>query len=1179
MKHFGRISLLLLLVLSLMGPRVSVGQVNQPPVGGSIKTMDGYVSTYGFDQPTGILTAKAIANNRAAFEQLRDFSVKYAPQVGADPAIVVWWSLIKTKTPYNPYTYNNCQGNDTRAPDFVCQTTSEGGADQWTVGYGQPFATVYDHLVKAFTAVYGDPNDKNQVRKVMQNVINKAGLSLTATGNYSVADLQNSAQVGQNGRLWAMLLSRDPGISVYLLASSLSNFNRDQVFAPKVFSAADWQTYSNGLNDVLTAWGSPTPPTDTTAAPSPTTTTSTYGATEPPLKLEVSDCPGITRTIDASHLPPSIYPKPTCGGGSSTGNVPVTNTGLGTPSGKYGIGEGAPAVGTLFWVITGGKTYDISQGYGMTSYVLAHPQYIQTGGQYEYCNAYMVPGHCGVDVSTPMSTLVYTPVAGKVVCAGTGAALDPNTEACSAFDSTVGSVGERGRFEIALSNGDVLIFGHMSKITVKAGQQLQAGDPVGLTGDAGTGPHFHLEYRHPQGTGWITYDPRDMLDVPANGSAATPTPAASPVPSNTTQVKAAVSLATTMEQMQQKYGFNAPTGQSGLDLAKNSADFATERDLAIKYAPNFDLEPQMVVWWTFAETKNPYDSYHYNNCRNNSSFPLTDSCDSIASGNWQIGYGQQYSASLGSGLSEAFQKTHGDVNDAALVAQVGQNVLSKSGVTKAFPQKSISQLMSDEVGNRYWIFTLSRDPAMSVYLLASEIRGDLSGHPGELYRDVVFGWDPVNYPALWPGYSNDMNDILTNWGLAPSSTPGLGCTASTNTVATSCSTIKDNLQGMTDAEFISKINANMASYKKISACANVPWQMMAAIHLRETGLDPNYRGGGSGDGGALGPWQIDPSGSSWGSVDPYNFEAAGCAVAKIELQAKASSGPVGRPLTATMDPDVHDNEISIKDAFFAYNGRGGYQINVGKGCTENYEGHSDWNFDCSAYVMTNWDANHLGMCINDASYCQDQDGTWKVYYKLVHSTYGSDGTLLVYGGQCTLTTGVVNGLALPTVANLGIGSTFFVDQGGGFYHIGIDISNPEGSPVMAMANGDILNSGWDALGGYYVLEHVPANVAGNLNDRWVYYGHLDPAGLPAPGSQVKAGQQIGKTGPHTVVRDGQVVENGNQSAPHLHFDIRTTTSGAQDASIHVNPCSIDLFKQAYPAMKCDTNGNQGASWK
>lgn len=907
-------------------------------------------------------------------------------------------------------------------------------------------------------------------------------------------------------------------------------------------------------------------PAQSTPSAAPSTGTG-WGATEPPLEIEVPDCPGLTRTIDASHLPPSIYPKPNCGSSSTTppGSMPVGDVNLGQPTGTYGTGTGAPAAGTLFWVITGGKIYDISQGFGMTDYA-------QGGGRssYTYCASYQVPGHCGVDVSTPMGTLVYTPVSGRVICAGTGVPVDPAIDGCTAFDSDQGTAGAKGRFQIELANGDMLIFGHMSKITVSPGQQLKAGDPVGYTGVQGTGPHFHLEYRHKDGGGWIAYDPRDIFDVPANGSSASPStrPGTNPTVEGASTVKSNVlaetSPATTMEQFQSKYGFNAPTGQSDRDFAKYGSQFATERDLAVKYAPEFGIEPQLVVWWTWAETKAPFDSVHYQNCLNDSDYPLDQACPATGSGDWQVGYGQQYGQAPN--LVDVFTKTHGNPNDAGLVQQVGQNVLSQAGLSMTFPSKTIAELLANPSENKYWLFTLQRDQAMSVYITAAEIKGDM-GSGSKLYRDIIFGWGSY-YSENWQHYSNILNDVITNWGIASTTNPALGCSPST-TPNGSCGTLEDNLQGMSSEEFMQRINANLASYKKIAACANVPWQMMAAIHLREAGLRTDM---GEGLGGALGPWQIDPTGSSWGSVDPYNFEEAGCAVAKIELQSKASSGPVGRPLSQNMNPDNHDDEVSIKDAFFAYNGRGGYESNIARGCTPAFDGHDDWNFDCSAYVMNNWDANHTGMCIN-GNVCQDQDGTWKVFYKLVHSTYGADGRLEVYGGQCNTSSGVVNGLSLPTGPSITITSHFF--EGG---HIGIDIANTEGQPVMAMADGEVINSGWSDVGGYYVLQHVAAGVAGNTAERWVYYGHMDPSGLPSQGSQLKAGQQIGKTGPHMVMRNGQLVKNGTQSAPHLHFDIRTQPSETSSPSGHVNPCSIELFSQGYPGLNCNIWGNQGEKW-
>ena len=481
---------------------------------------------------------------------------------------------------------------------------------------------------------------------------------------------------------------------------------------------------------------------------------------------------------------------------------------------------------------------------------------------------------------------------------------------------------------------------------------------------------------------------------------------------------------------------------------------------------------------------------------------------------------------------------------------------------------TVAELMADEVANRYWIFTLQRDQPISVYLTAFEIRTDLDGRPNETYYQITKHWGYTD--EMWQDYSNVMNDVINNWGVASSGVTGSGsCTTSTNTPSTSCSTQEDVLSGMTAQEFIDKLNPMIPDFKKVAECGDVPWQMMASINLREVGLSKEFNG--SGANGAEGPWQIDPTSELWGTVDHFDFVEAGCAVAKTELQNKAKNGPVGRPLRADMDANNHDDEVSIKDAFFGYNGRGGWQKNVAKGCTPAFDGHEDWNFDCSAYVMNNWDSNHTDMVINDDFY-DPNDGTWKTFYKLVNSTYAADGTILVYGGNCNLTTGVVNGLSLPTAAGKGINSQFFNG------HIGIDIANSEGDPIFAIADGDILNSGWDERGGYYVLQHVPAGVAGNTNERWVYYGHIAPTGFPEPGAQVKAGQQIATTGPHYVDRNGVSVRNGVSGGPHLHFDIRTTTSGADDPTIHVNPCMIDLYKQGYPDLDCVNFGSQGVGW-
>ncbi|MGM1428877.1 M23 family metallopeptidase [Sphingobacterium lactis] len=68
------------------------------------------------------------------------------------------------------------------------------------------------------------------------------------------------------------------------------------------------------------------------------------------------------------------------------------------------------------------------------------------------------------------------------------------------MDGTVAETGYHrnlGNF-VRIDHGDVLsVYGHLSRITVEAGQQLTAGYPIGMTGSTGraTGEHLHFSIR------------------------------------------------------------------------------------------------------------------------------------------------------------------------------------------------------------------------------------------------------------------------------------------------------------------------------------------------------------------------------------------------------------------------------------------------------------------------------------------------------------------------------------------------------------------------------------------------------------------------------------------------------------------------------------------------------------
>jgi len=85
-------------------------------------------------------------------------------------------------------------------------------------------------------------------------------------------------------------------------------------------------------------------------------------------------------------------------------------------------------------------------------------------------------------------------------------------------------------------------------------------------------------------------------------------------------------------------------------------------------------------------------------------------------------------------------------------------------------------------------------------------------------------------------------------------------------------------------------------------------------------------------------------------------------------------------------------------------------------------------------------------------------------------------------------------------------------------HYGIDIAAGEGEPIMAVAGGQVIFSGWTPdLGNLVVIYHG--------NDYVTYYGH----------------NQLNLVDSHQYVNRGEVIGNigntGMSSGPHLHFEI------------------------------------------
>ena len=106
-----------------------------------------------------------------------------------------------------------------------------------------------------------------------------------------------------------------------------------------------------------------------------------------------------------------------------------------------------------------------------------------------YYRRYGLPGHNGVDFRT---RFVDSPLGRRYVTA----CADGKIEVVRADAGGYGT-----HIRQRLSDGSLIIYGHLTKSYVSKGQSVKAGDRIALTGNTGdsSGPHLHLELRLP---GW-----------------------------------------------------------------------------------------------------------------------------------------------------------------------------------------------------------------------------------------------------------------------------------------------------------------------------------------------------------------------------------------------------------------------------------------------------------------------------------------------------------------------------------------------------------------------------------------------------------------------------------------------------------------------------------------------------
>lgn len=146
---------------------------------------------------------------------------------------------------------------------------------------------------------------------------------------------------------------------------------------------------------------------------------------------------------------------------------------------------------------------------------------------------------------------------------------------------------------------------------------------------------------------------------------------------------------------------------------------------------------------------------------------------------------------------------------------------------------------------------------------------------------------------------------------------------------------------------------------------------------------------------------------------------------------------------------------------------------------------------------------------------------------------------LLSNGNYTLTIQTGPSLAFPVPANANPRTTSFwgaARDGGNRSHEGVDIFAAKRTLLLAAADGRILRTGENNLGGKVIfLRPEGKNIS-------IYYAHLDEQ-LVTPGQNVQAGDTIGLMGN---------TGNANTTPPHLHFGIYTG-NGAIDPYPFINP--------------------------
>jgi len=122
-----------------------------------------------------------------------------------------------------------------------------------------------------------------------------------------------------------------------------------------------------------------------------------------------------------------------------------------------------------------------------------------------------------------------------------------------------------------------------------------------------------------------------------------------------------------------------------------------------------------------------------------------------------------------------------------------------------------------------------------------------------------------------------------------------------------------------------------------------------------------------------------------------------------------------------------------------------------------------------------------------------------------------------------------------------------------FLHYGVDIGNPSGTPVLAVASGTVIVAGTDQTVVYGLQPNFYGQLVVVQLDRefreqpvFVLYGHLSRVAARV-GQQVTTGDVLGEVG-----------MTGVAIGPHLHFEVRVR------ANTYADTCDPELWLEPLP---------------